>query len=162
MIDQNGRLFGKVSVLDIAVVLLFSAMVAGFVMRGGTATAAQIIGANQEFEVVLYVERVRMYSVDAVNIGDLFFEQHAALLGEVVDFWDVTSDDIIRRDDGTFVIMESEYRRNLFIRLRAQGYISDANGFFIGGNNHVAPGQHIRVQSNRLSAFMNVHEVSRP
>ena len=162
MIDRNGKLFGKVSVLDVAVVLLFAAMVAGFVARGGTAAAAQIIGANQEFEVVLYVERVRMYSVDAVSAGDLFFEQHAALLGEVVDFWDETSYDIIRRDDGTFVIMDSEYRRNLFIRLRAQGYISDTNGFFIGGNNHVAPGHNIRVQSNRLSAIMNVHEVSHP
>ncbi|MCL2853035.1 MAG: DUF4330 domain-containing protein [Defluviitaleaceae bacterium] len=160
MIDKNGRLFGKISVLDVAVVLLFAAMVAGFVMRGGTATAAQIIAANQEFYVVLSVERVREYSVNAVNIGDMFFEQHAALLGEVVDFWDEPADDIVRLDDGTLVVMESEYRRNLFVRLRAQGYISDANGFFISGNNHVVPGQLIRVQSSNLFAFMTVHEVS--
>ena len=160
MIDNKGRLFGKISVLDIAVVLLFAAMVAGFVMRGGTATAAQIIGANERFYVTLAVERVRVYSVEAVNIGDLFFEQHAALLGQVVDFWDEPADDIVRLDDGTLVVMESEYRRNLFVRLQAQGYVHDTNGFFIGGNHHVVPGQLIRVQSNNIFAFMTVYEVS--
>ncbi|MCL2618178.1 MAG: DUF4330 domain-containing protein [Defluviitaleaceae bacterium] len=161
MIDAKGRLFGKISVLDIAVVLLFAAMAAGFVLRGGTPTAAQIFGADQPFYVVMSVERVRVYSVEAVGYGDLFFEQHAGLLGEVVDFWDEPADDIVRLDDGTLTVMESEYRRNLFVRLRAQGYISDTSGFFIGGNNHVVPGQLIRVQSNRLFSTMTVHSVSR-
>ena len=159
MIDKNGRLFGKISVLDITVVLLFAAMAVGFVMRGGTATAAQIIAANQDFYVVMSVERVREYSVDAVNIGDLFFEQHAALLGEVVEFWDEPADDIVRLDDGTLVVMESEYRRNLFVRLRAQGFVNEVSGFYIGGNNHVVPGQLIRVQSRNLFSTMTVHEV---
>ena len=160
MIDRNGRLFGKLSVLDVAVVLLFVAMVVGFVMRGGTPTAVQVLAANEEFEVVLSVERVRMYSVDAVNIGDIFFEQHAALLGEVIDYWYEPADDIVRLDDGTLVVMESEYRYNLFVRLRVQGFISGTSGFYIGGNNHVVPGQLIRVQSRNLFAFMTIHEVS--
>ena len=160
MIDRNGKLFGKISVLDVAVVLLFVAMVAGFVMRGGTAAAAQIFASNQEFEVVLAVERVRVYSVNAVNLGDLFFEQHAALLGEVIDYWYERADDLVRLDDGTIVVMENEYRYNLFVRLRAQGFISETNGFYIGGNNHVAPGQLIRVQSNNIFAFMTVHEIN--
>ena len=161
MIDAKGRLFGKISVLDVAIVLLFAAMAVGFVLRGGTATAQQILAADQNFYVTLAVENVRTYSVDAVNIGDMFFEQHAAFLGEVVDFWDGPADSIIRVDDGSLVVMESEYRRNLFVRLRTQGYISEAGGFFIGGNNHVTPGQLIRVQSNNIFSVMTAHEVSR-
>ncbi|MCL2616476.1 MAG: DUF4330 domain-containing protein [Defluviitaleaceae bacterium] len=160
MIDRNGRLFGKLSVLDVAVVLLFAAMVAGFVIRGGTTTAGQVMAANQQFEVVLSVERVRIYSVNAVNIGDMFFEQHAALLGQVIDYWYEPADDIVRTDGGDLVVMQSEYRYNLFVRLRAQGFINEQSGFYIGGNNHVVPGQLIRVQSNNIFAHMTIHEVS--
>jgi len=161
MIDKNGRLFGKLSMLDIAVVLLFVAMVAAFVLRGGTTTFEQVMGANQEFEVVLAIENVRIYSVNAVNEGDMIFEQHAGLLGQVIDFWHEPASDIVRRDDASFVVMESEYRYNLFIRLQSQGFINETSGFYIGGNNHVVPGQTIRIQSQNMISVMTVHEVTR-
>lgn len=158
-IDKNGRLGGRVSILDVCVVVLVVALSVGFVLRGGTQTAAQILNANDEFYVVLVVERVRDFSVNAVDVGDIFFERNAALLGEVVDTWTERFNEIVIMDDGTLVGMDNEFRYNLFVRLRAQGFVSADEGYFIGGNNHVSAGQLLQVQSNRLFVNMFVHEV---
>jgi len=159
MLDNNGRLGGKLSILDLCVVILVLALLAGFFMRGGTQTAAQILNANDEFYVVLVVERVRQFSVDAVSVGDVFFERHAAILGEVVETWAERSNELVRLDDGTLVEMDNEFRYNLFVKLRSQGFISDAEGYFIGGNNHVSAGQLLQIQSHNIFVNMFVQEV---
>ena len=64
--DKNGKIGGKVSIIDILVVVLVVAVIVGIVARYGSSVTGAV-KSNKQFEYVLKVERVRQYTVDALR-----------------------------------------------------------------------------------------------
>ena len=85
ILDKNGKIFGKISIIDIAVILIIAAVAAGIFARYGSrvTTAVQ---SREEFRYVLKVEAVRQYTVDALNKkGAVTDKKSEKNLGEIVD-----------------------------------------------------------------------------
>lgn len=64
--DKNGKIGGKVSIIDILVVVLVVAVIVGIVARYGSSVTGAV-KSNKQFEYVLKVESVRQYTVDALE-----------------------------------------------------------------------------------------------
>ena len=159
MIDEKGRLFGKISVIDIFVILAVIVLAAGFVYNRTSQHVRQIIMADTPMYVTFLVEGVRDFSLEAVQEGDIFFRQHErAPLGRVSRIEMGPAYGIMIRTDGTAEYVPMEGRFNMYITLSGVGSITDT-GFFINGTQQMSEGGRISIQSNSFLAMAMVYQV---
>ncbi|MCL2420517.1 MAG: DUF4330 domain-containing protein [Defluviitaleaceae bacterium] len=159
MIDEKGRLFGKVSLIDIFVVLAVVVLVVGFVYNRTSQHVRQIIMADTPMTVTFLVEGVRDFSLDAVEEGDIFFRQHERVpLGTVSSVVTGPAYDIVIQTDGTAAYVPVEDRFNMYITLDAVGSIT-ATGFFVNGTQQMSEGGRMSIQSNNLLTMAMIYDV---
>lgn len=150
IIDEKGRLFGKVSILDIAIVLMVIGLGAGFIYKRTSPEIRQVVNANTTFYVTLAANQLRSFSVDAVNEGDLMYKQHdRQALGRVVKLEALPATDFLLLGDGTAELAEMEDRYRLFITVECVGSVND-RGYYVNGNMHVAEGSEMVLVSNKV------------
>ena len=150
MIDSSGRLFGKVSLLDIFIVLAIAALFIGFVYSQLTEQVEALTAPTEEFYVTFEINRLRRVHLEVLEIGDTVFRRHSAQPFGVVTEIDIQpSKDLIMRRDGTAVYGLVEDRYRMIFTVRAQGSITSL-GHFVNGNDHVAVGATVQVVSNRV------------
>lgn len=159
MIDSKGRLFSKISVIDLLVVLVLLGLCAGLAVKLMSSETQQIVSSNTTFYTTFMVEKVRDYSVEAVSEGDIFYEQHAQELGKVVKVWKETAYEIMKKNDGTAVYVPMEGRSNLFFTLECKGNVN-SQGYFVNGNRQLAFGNDLKVKSNMILCMGRVSHIS--
>lgn len=79
-IDDRGRLFGRVSVVDIIVLLLIVA-VAAFAWGRFAGDEAKM----KDYRMEVFIDRTREPQVDASNIGDTVRDEGGSVLGRIED-----------------------------------------------------------------------------
>jgi hypothetical protein len=147
-------------VIDIALLLIFIGLLIGFGYRNLAPRAVLLTTTDTEFYVTVRVEPLRHFSIDAINIGDIFFERHEQQpLGTVADIRTQPAMDIIKLLDGTPLLVEMEDKYTMFMTLRANGNRTD-RGFFINGNTHVAEGSDMIIQSNMVACVARIYSIS--
>ena len=139
IIDNNGRLFGKVSIIDLLIIILVFAAV--FFLAARYLSSGDItIGAGsslEELEIKFYSEEVNDFVVDAIKIGDSTkeFAQYANF-GTVIR---VERDDSITwvgDFDGLILPSSKEgHYSSVTVTTRVKGRISDV-GFELDGTNY--------------------------
>ena len=160
MIDNKGRIFGKVSIIDLIILLAVAALALGFVYSRTSQQIQQIIAADTPIYVTFLVEGVRPFSLDAVSEGDIFFRQHERMaLGTVTSVETAPAYDIMIRANGTAVYAMVEGRYNMYITLACVGSVTDS-GFFINGNLQMAEGGRLSLQSNSFLTMAMVYSIA--
>jgi hypothetical protein len=161
IVDKQGRIFGKVSLIDLLLLIVLVGLLLGFGFRRFSNKAVQIVNANKTFTVTFVVEKVRDFSINAVNEGDLFYQQYGQQPLGVVKAKTTRPAHEILKDNTTglahYVEMEGKY--DLYITLECSGNVNDT-GYFINGNVQVSQGSDLRLQSNRVLCGGRVSEVS--
>lgn len=85
MIDEKGRLFGKISIIDIATVLIIL-IIAGFLLNKFNILSSAEGVTLDDLQVVFYQEEVNDFSAESVEIGAPTKEAlKNASFGEVID-----------------------------------------------------------------------------
>lgn len=64
--DKNGKIGGKVSIIDILVIILIIVVIGGIAVRYGSGITTAV-ESDKQFEYVLKVENVREYTVEALK-----------------------------------------------------------------------------------------------
>jgi hypothetical protein len=151
MIDNSGRIKGRVSIIDIILIAAVLVLAAGFVYNQVSERLRQVINPTDEFHVVIQGDGVRHFIVDAVEIGDVMFRlRDRQPLGTVIDIEVLPAMDFLHRSDGTAVLVEMEGRYTINITLEAVGSIREGVGYFINGVDHLAPGREVALHSNKV------------
>ena len=149
MIDQNGRIKGRVSLIDLIIVLALVALVAGILYRHAPAIQ-DIINPDTPLYVVIQGDGVRGFIVDAVDVGDQMFRMHdRQALGEVVAIEVLPAQGFLHHADGTASLADMEARYTINITLRGMATQRDI-GYFLNGVDHMAPGREVSLHSNRV------------
>ena len=127
ILDKNGKIGGKISIIDIAVILIIAIVAVGIFARYGSrvTTAVQ---SQEEFQYVLKIEGVRQYTVDALNKkGAVTDKKTEKNLGEIVDVRvegatreSVTADGVV-----TYAPLPDYY--TCYVTIDAHGKESDEN-----------------------------------
>ena len=139
IIDNNGRLFGKVSIIDVLIVaLIFAACF--FVAVRYFSSRDNPIGAGSSFdelEIKFYSEEVNNFVADAIKVGDAAkeFAQYANF-GTVVN--GETDDSITWVGDFDGFINPSSkdgHYSSITVTTRARGRINEI-GFELDGTNY--------------------------
>lgn len=69
LIDNKGKLFGKINVLDLIVILAVLAVIAGVAYKFTKSNTPSVFRQNDKVEVTFYVEELPDYAAEAVKIG---------------------------------------------------------------------------------------------
>jgi hypothetical protein len=159
MIDNKGRLFGKISVVDIIILLAFVVAIAGFVYKFTSGDKTVTIVSDTPFEVTVMVKNVRQYTVDGAQVGDVVIEQHGSKIGTISKVETKPAMDLAEYPDGSAKYVEVEGRYDLYITIDATGRIDD-KGFSVGGNRLVSKGGSLNIETKRLTCQSTIYNVA--
>ena len=149
MFDSNGRLFGRISVLDILICTVVLVLAAGFLYSQVTEQIGAFVAPTSEFYVSFEANGLRPVNAEALSVGDTVFRRH-----ENMPFGVVTSTSIetataqMVRRDGTVEIVPVEGRYSLNFTVRVTGSVTSV-GYFVNGNDHIGVGSIVIIVSYR-------------
>ena len=130
LIDEKGRIFGKVSLLDIFVVLFALVMVLAIYLRFFSNETTSIRTGSDTFTYTLRVNGVRMWTVDGFHVGDKLWDwENDIYLGTITGIettpatWEY---DLI---NGSLTVANSEGRYDLYLSVEVDGLIRDGRHY---------------------------------
>ena len=127
IIDKNGRLFGKISVIDVLVILVVVLLAAALGFKGNqTQTSGSASSIPITFQ--LQVSGVRSYIADALREGDLLYDldrDSGGALGRVASIEILPATRMATFYDGTKAEVPVEDSVSLLLTIEGEGIISD-------------------------------------
>lgn len=156
--DKNGRIAGKVSIIDILVIVLIIALIAGIAVRYGSKITSAV-RSSEEFEYVLRIESVRDYTVKALERkGKVTDKKSEKYLGEIVDVR--TENATIQTTTANGKILKSELpdRYTCFVTIRAVGRESDDN-YILDDSTELSVGRNIDLYSKYVKTSGDIDSV---
>lgn len=147
LIDEKGRLFGRVSVIDLLVVLVVVGLGLGVVYKKTSGEVQQIVSADTKFYVTFKCEKLREFSASAIKEGDVFYKQYDRQpMGPVVKLEVEQGEEILVKTDGTAVLATLADRYTAYVTVECSGSITEV-GYYVNGSQHIAEGSEFPIQS---------------
>ena len=126
VIDEKGRLFGKVSLIDIFVVLFALLMVFAVYLRFFSNETTSVRAGTDTFGYTVKVEGVRQWPVDGFHVGDKMWDtDHDTYIGTITSVRSEPAAREFEMADGTLKVGEREGRYDVYITVEAEGLISN-------------------------------------
>jgi hypothetical protein len=127
LIDQRGKLFGVISVIDAAVLCVVVLLAAGVYLRFFVLenTAAPAAGTTT-VTYTLRVENVREYALNSLREGDrLYAKEDGAFIGTVTGIESAPGKMVTTLADGSYAEVNAEGRLDLQLTISAEGRVTD-------------------------------------
>ncbi|MFV0502964.1 MAG: DUF4330 family protein [Lachnospirales bacterium] len=156
MLDKKGRLFGKVSIVDLAIIILLIVLIIGVAIR--FSSKGETITSNDDFKIVFEIDKVRQYTVDAIKVGDDIYEQHGNILGTVSNIEIEPGYDVMTKDNGTALYAPVEDRYRLIVTMDSSGNVNEF-GYFANGNRQISTGSDLAIQSQYIHTYCRILDV---
>ncbi len=142
--DKNGKMGGKISIIDIFVLLIVIVAAFGISMRFLSAPAKN---AKETVRVsfVVEVEGIRKYSVDALGKkGNVIDIKQKYLVGEITDFKSEPQKRESFDANGEIVYAEVPERYTARVTIESDCKQTE-NGYYVGDNTELAVGSDIQI-----------------
>ena len=170
IIDEKGKLLGKFSIIDIAVVLIIIIAVIGGIVVYNNVESGKIapsdsalvshgnakVDATVEFELA----NVRDITKNALNIGDKVYSAETdKFLGEITKIDSKPYKDPITATDGTMVFVPVPEKYTLTVSVKVSGQQTE-KGFFSVENAHFAVGDAMPIKTETVETTPNIKRIS--
>jgi len=128
LLDKNGRLFGKLSIIDLAVIFFVIIIAIGAYIRFAVTEPAQIEVAEAPVRYIIEVENVRDWAQNNIRVGDRLFVSGTSV-GTVVNIEAIPYVMIVTGDRGVWH-GEVPGRYRLFVEMEATATVR-AGRYFV-------------------------------
>lgn len=156
--DKNGKIGGKVSIIDILVIILIVAVIAGIGVRYGSKITGAV-RSSEKFEYVLRIESVRGYTVDALQkMGKITDKKSEKDLGEIVDVRYENATQQSTTADGKVVKPELPDRYTCYVTIQAVGRESDDN-YVLDDSTELSVGRTVDLYSKYVKTSGTIESV---
>ena len=128
IIDRNGRLFGKISIIDLLVILVVLVMAAALYVKTNHKEITSTTTVNTPITYQMLVRGVRTYVADAVQAGDLIYDPDRSSGGALGTITAVELQDggkLAEFKDGTIETVPVEDGVDMLLTIEGSGLISD-------------------------------------
>lgn len=151
MIDKKGKLFSKISVVDIIVILAICLAVVGFAYKMRSGDSKVSIKSDTAVQVEFKAKTVRDYSVNAAEVGAYLYETKGQKLGKIIKVETKPAHRLINIGDGRQVNAPIDNRYDMYITIEGDGQV-DNGGVYINGNKLMLVGSDIKIRTNKLNS----------
>lgn len=161
MIDKNGKLFGKINIIDVIIVIVLLAAILFGAYKFGLFSQRQVITANTDkLRLVFYQEEVNTFTTDNTKLKDPVTETlQNASLGSVVNLEVDKSVSWGYDKDGRQVKSTKEGFSSIFITAETTGTISPS-GILTGGSKYYV-GQLMTLRVGTSTFFCRLYDVEK-
>ena len=138
-LDKKGKIFGKVSIIDLFVIIVLAAAVIGISARF-VSGAAKNAKEKVKFSYVVEIDGVRDYTINALNKkGKVIDLKGKSVIGEIknVTFQPMKTQSFT--SDGRMVFAEVPERYTVLVDIEGEGKESD-NSYFVGNDVELSVG----------------------
>lgn len=155
IINEKGKLFGIINVIDLSVLIIV-----GLILFGGISRLkSQPIIANEGTDglITFEVSNIRMVSVDSIMVGDpIFHYDKGAYIGEIVEVSHEPYKEPVEFD-GEWI--DAEVPEKYVATLKVKSELNDSKDALIAGGEQVRVGAQFRLKNKRATYFGTVLEV---
>lgn len=129
ILDKNGRLFGKISIIDVVVILVVIVLAAALTFKRNQTHTGTVI-TNTPITFQLRVSGERTYVTDAIREKDYLYDldnRSNGPLGEIISVEVLPGPGLKQAamNDGTDEMIPAEDSVNVLLTVRGEGIISD-------------------------------------
>jgi hypothetical protein len=161
-IDSKGRVFGKVNIIDILVVVLIAAAAFGYWhTRVGSKQLSELRGKTGPVEVTFLVANVRPATVNAIKVGDKVNDSRSnTYLGEVTAVRAEPAEIAVTGPDGRIYESTSTIRKDVWVTVVGPGRVSP--NVITLGSTEVRIGAQVALKSNIFAVQSTVMAIKTP
>lgn len=147
MFNKDGKLFGKISIIDIGAVVLAVLLICGVYVKffGGRNNRAAATAEN--FRCIVEVKNVRTYTVDALaKGGEVYDSTTKEYIGDITGVTSAPGENTVAMADGSYRIAPMENRYNAYVTIEFSGKDS-ANGYYTQTNKQLGVGSTLQMNA---------------
>ena len=125
-IDREGRLFGKISVIDLLVVLAVLVLAAALYAKNNTLEPTATTQTDTPITFTLLAENLSFQAADAVRVGDKVFDKERSsggALGEITAIEELPGEKTEHLSSGVYVRLPNADGKNLLITVEGSGSV---------------------------------------
>ena len=149
IIDENGRLFGRISVIDVGVLVLALVLVAAFATKDKYTPVAVIAAPMQDINYTVTVTNMPQGRLDSLLQGDTLYDGETKYaLGKVASIEAEECTASILKADGTYVMAPIEGRYNVTLHVEAKAMVDEWQHIYINRTNRIAVGLSLELYTN--------------
>lgn len=146
IINKDGKIFGKISIVDIVVLLVIVLLAVGLVSKFGGKTSLNI-SEGEKMQCTLLVKNVRMFSVEALQKGgEVYDKTTKEYIGDIKEVTYTEGESTVNMADGTFSVVPVEGKYNAYVTVEFEGKTSD-KGYYTAANKQIGTGATIVFNS---------------
>lgn len=139
IINKEGKLFGKISIVDIAVILIAVLLAAGIYIRF-SGSSNVVVSSGEKIECTFKVKNLRTYTVDALKKGGgLYDKTSKEYIGDITEVKVEEGNYKVNMQDGSFKSVTPPDRYNVYVTVQFKGKSGDS-GFFTAANKFLGTG----------------------
>ena len=87
MIDKNGKLFGRINIIDLSILVLLLAAVAFILFWSGVFSPEKVVVQEDKILLTMFQEEVNSFTTANIKVGDPVIESFQNIsFGKLVDF----------------------------------------------------------------------------
>lgn len=159
IINKDGKLFGKVSIVDVAVVIIILVLaIGGYRMFSGNTGA--VVSTGEKIECTFIVKNVRTYTVEALEKkGSLYDKTSKEYIGEIKDIKVEDGLYQVNMADGSFKQATAEDRYNVYVTVEFEGKASE-NGYYTAANKYLGAGTTLGITTKYAECESTVYSIN--
>ncbi|MBQ6947107.1 MAG: DUF4330 domain-containing protein [Clostridia bacterium] len=159
MIDQNGKLFGKINLLDFILLLIVVVLIAGGIYKLTAIDNSVYAPDYQEGTITLRVHSLRSYEVDALQNGDMIAVPKIQQLGKIISIEKNNRVDNVNAADGKIYSVSNPIYYEVDIELKTEEMVCRDGYYYVGKNYRLLPGQALEISSGTVESKATVISV---
>lgn len=159
-IDEKGRIFGKVSVIDLIVITLALIAVLAIFERANQNAQYQEITSEDSFSYSILIEGIRERTVASFQPGDeIFGDPSGDLMGKIEEIEVREAKRTIPTLDGRFVEGPVQDRYDVLLHIKADGRISQGS-YLVGRAEEVSLNSRKKFKTKYVTMTALITELS--
>lgn len=155
IIDKKGRLFGKINIIDLLVLIIVVGLIAFGAKRMGSGKVSQ--SATKEALVTYEIAEIRQLAVDQIKVGDpLYHYDKGTYIGTIESVEVEPFRDIIDYN-GRWV--EADVPRKFVANVTVKANIEETDQYYLVGGEQSRVGVQFRLKNKNFAGFGTVIDV---
>lgn len=145
--SKDGKLFGKISIIDIGAVILVILLAAGVYIKFFGAQNQKKFSSRENYRCVVKVSNIRDCTVEALEKGGQVYDSITKeYIGDIKSVVKEPGENIITMADGSHKIVPVENRYNAYVTIDFSGRQS-AEGYYTDTNKQISTGSTLNMNA---------------
>jgi len=160
MIDRDGKLFGKISIIDLAIILLVIAFGIGIYLKFGVMDETRATQEDAPMSFQIKYENTRDIIAENFQVGDTMYSGDGAELGEITDIKSEPAVQSYNDLSGKVKKASLEDRYDITITIEGEGTYTSDGKFMLNRTYELNQGSNRYFKTKYVSFSAIIQEIN--